>query len=195
MIVNSHLQSSGCVLFACLATWFLTRPDTHIQFQEKLVSCDSRDGHCYWSTSLFHEYDFSRLFFTHRIYFLEKHLEQFMQHKNHLLIPQLLRYSRSSSLVQSCVSVSHSPSTPSPATRRTSSSCSASELLFLNLGTADDPNKNDVMSNDIRKLENRKRMIGLPYFYFKFGLLVLCSNVGSYREDSFQINFPSSFSA
>ncbi|GMR48781.1 hypothetical protein PMAYCL1PPCAC_18976 [Pristionchus mayeri] len=27
----------GCVLFAFLATWFLTRPDTHIQFQEKLI--------------------------------------------------------------------------------------------------------------------------------------------------------------
>lgn len=27
----------GCVAFALLAAWFLTRPDTHIQFQEKLV--------------------------------------------------------------------------------------------------------------------------------------------------------------
>ena len=28
---------TGCVAFALLATWFLTRPDTHIKFQEKLV--------------------------------------------------------------------------------------------------------------------------------------------------------------
>uniref|UniRef100_A0A0N5AFA9 Adiponectin receptor protein n=1 Tax=Syphacia muris TaxID=451379 RepID=A0A0N5AFA9_9BILA len=27
----------GCVAFALLAAWFLTRPDTHIKFQEKLV--------------------------------------------------------------------------------------------------------------------------------------------------------------
>uniref|UniRef100_A0A1I7YS86 Insulin-degrading enzyme n=1 Tax=Steinernema glaseri TaxID=37863 RepID=A0A1I7YS86_9BILA len=27
----------GCVAFFCLALWFLTRPDTHIQLQEKLV--------------------------------------------------------------------------------------------------------------------------------------------------------------
>ncbi|VDK48253.1 unnamed protein product [Anisakis simplex] len=27
----------GCVAFALLATWFLTRPDTHIKFQEKIV--------------------------------------------------------------------------------------------------------------------------------------------------------------